>query len=318
MKNKKVLITVIIVLVLIVAVVAGILILKPFDKENDEKETKNETISSETKDDKKSVDYEEVLTAFAEACKSEKDMEDFVEEYVDFQSLWAAQNSDEPSDLADVYNEADASDYEDEDFIEEITDIFLDFVSEDVEIEISDVEEDGDFSSIGIDFWKAVKFTASSDDEEIEMAAIFCDDKVVIIATPEEIDTLRELDDEDEDEEDGDDEEISLQEVEIFNTQFEDYEGTSVTAPEVKALLDLVVTSNSAYEEDGHFVSVYTYNVSGFDSSDLNDACFNEDVEAAATEISALKSKIVSSKTYTISFVKDFDGFIEEVEIEEE
>ena len=81
MKNKKVLITVIIVLVLIVAVVAGILILKPFDKENDEKKTKNETISSETRDDKKSVDYEEVLTAFAEACKSEKDMEDFVEEY---------------------------------------------------------------------------------------------------------------------------------------------------------------------------------------------------------------------------------------------
>lgn len=326
MKNKKVLIAIIIVLVLVIAAVAGILILKPFDKDNDddEKKAKNETTASEKKEEK-AVDYEEVLTAFAEACQSEDDMEAFVDKYVDFKSLWAAQNSDEPSDFADVYDNADKSDYEDEDFIQDAKDTFLSFVEEDVEIEISDVEEDGDFSSIGIDFWTAVKFTASSDGEELEMAAIFCEDKLVVVSTASMIDMLREADDTDD--EDSDDQvkkttnevssEISEQEVKLFNAQFESYEGDSLTASQVKALLEVVISSNSLYEEDGHFVSVYAYNVSGFDTTDLDDACFDEDVEAAATEISSLKSKLVSAKKYSVSFEKDSDGFIEEVEIEE-
>lgn len=320
MKNKKVLVAIIIVLILVIAAVAGILILKPFDKDKDsdeEKKAKNETVVSE---EEKKVAYEEILKAFAEACRSDEAMEDFVDEYVDLKSVWAAQNSADVSDFMDVYDEAEESDFEDEDFIADVKDTFLDYVEEDTEIEISDVEEDGDFSSVGIEAWKVVNFTAVAADDEIEMAAIFCEDKLVIIATPDVIDLLREDEEDIDTYENKDDdtestEQMSTQEIEMFNSQFESYEGTAVKGTSVKTLIQTIISVNKQYEDEGIFVSVDASEISGFDSSELESACMDEDVDTAATELSTLNTKITAAKNYEVSFSKDSDGRINEITI---
>lgn len=85
MKNKKVIIAIVIVLVLVVAAVAGVLIFKPFDKEEEDKD----------------VDYEAILEKFLDACKSQDDMDKFVEDYVDIESMYVADQVDGPSDFED-------------------------------------------------------------------------------------------------------------------------------------------------------------------------------------------------------------------------
>lgn len=85
MKNKKVIIAIVIVLVLVVGAVAGVLIFKPFDKEEEDKD----------------VDYEAILEKFLDACKSQDDMDKFVEDYVDIESMYVADQVDGPSDFED-------------------------------------------------------------------------------------------------------------------------------------------------------------------------------------------------------------------------
>ena len=85
MKNKKVIIAIVIVLVLVVAAVAGVLIFKPFDKEEEDKD----------------VDYEAILEKFLDACKSQDDMDKFVEDYVDIKSMYVSDQVDGPSDFED-------------------------------------------------------------------------------------------------------------------------------------------------------------------------------------------------------------------------
>ena len=47
-------------------------------------------------------------------------------------------------------------------------------------------------SEIGIDMWSDVRFTVESDGESVKLAAIFCGDKLVLVSTEDNVDSLYE------------------------------------------------------------------------------------------------------------------------------
>lgn len=197
MKNKKFLIAIIIVLVLIAAVVAGILILKPFDKEDEDKEEKtntskveeNTTTDEEDEDEDEDVDYEEILKKFLAACKSEDDMNEFVENYVDIKSLYVADQVDNPSEFESAYKKAKAKDYED--FMDTAKEEFAQFLfDEDENVTFKKVKNTTKMSDAGIDMWTDVRFTVDIDGETATLSAIFCGDKIVIVSDEDSIDAI--------------------------------------------------------------------------------------------------------------------------------
>ena len=196
MKNKKIIIAIVIILILVAAAVAGVLILKPFDKKDDDKDEKTNTAKVEEKNDEKKeedVDYEAILEKFLAACDSEDDMNDFVDEYVDIKSLYVINLVDSPSKFMDEYQKTKSKDYKD--YADDVKEQFADFVDSEEEIKLLDVEDPKDMSEIGIDIWKDVRFTVEIDDEEYELAAVFCEDKIVTIATTDTIEAMYDLED---------------------------------------------------------------------------------------------------------------------------
>ena len=182
MKNKKVIIAIVIVLVLVVAAVAGVLIFKPFDKEEEDKD----------------VDYEAILEKFLDACKSQDDMDKFVEDYVDIKSMYVADQVDGPSDFEDEYNKTKAKDYKD--YTDTVKELYSEFVDEDVELTLKKVGKPTKMSEIGIDMWSDVRFTVDNDGETEKLAAIFCGDKLVLVSDEDSMealyDSLKEKEDE--------------------------------------------------------------------------------------------------------------------------
>jgi len=191
MKSKKIFVIGIIVLIFIIAILAGVLILKPFEDEEkkDTTEAKNDVSNVKSKEDK--IDYEEILDEFAHACNDEEDMNDFIDKYFDFKSCWAAHEAPDFSEYEDIYKNAKKSDYEDEDFIEEIKELYQSYIFDD-KVEISNVE-DKNFVDIGTEEWNFVNFELNGDEIEEEMTAIFSKDKIVIIAPKNEVDMVYEV-----------------------------------------------------------------------------------------------------------------------------
>ena len=182
MKNKKVIIAIVIVLVLVVAAVAGVLIFKPFDKEEEDKD----------------VDYEAILEKFLDACKSQDDMDKFVEDYVDIKSMYVADQVDGPSDFEDEYNKTKAKDYKD--YTDTVKELYSEFVDEDVELTLKKVGKQTKMTELGIDMWNDVRFTVDNDGETEKLAAIFCGDKLVLVSDEDSMealyDSLKEKEDE--------------------------------------------------------------------------------------------------------------------------
>ena len=182
MKNKKVIIAIVIVLVLVVAAVAGVLIFKPFDKEEEDKD----------------VDYEAILEKFLDACKSQDDMDKFVEDYVDIKSMYVADQVDGPSDFEDEYNKTKAKDYKD--YTDTVKELYSQFVDEDVELTLKKVGKQTKMTELGIDMWNDVRFTVDNDGETEKLAAIFCGDKLVLVSDEDSMealyDSLKEKEDE--------------------------------------------------------------------------------------------------------------------------
>lgn len=193
MKNKKIIIAIVIILILVAAAVAGVLILKPFDKKDDDKDEKTNTAKVEEKNDEEKeedVDYEAILEKFLVACASEDDMNDFVDEYVDIKSMYVADKIDEPSEFEGEYQKTKAEDYED--YADDVKEVYSSFVSEDTELTLKKVGKATKMSEIGIDMWSDVRFTVESDGETLELAAIFCGDKLVLISDEDTVDSLYE------------------------------------------------------------------------------------------------------------------------------
>ena len=182
MKNKKVIIAIVIVLVLVVAAVAGVLIFKPFDKEEEDKD----------------VDYEAILEKFLDACKSQDDMDKFVEDYVDIKSMYVADQVDGPSDFEDEYNKTKVKDYKD--YTDTVKELYSQFVDEDVELTLKKVGKQTKMTELGIDMWNDVRFTVDNDGETEKLAAIFCGDKLVLVSDEDSMealyDSLKEKEDE--------------------------------------------------------------------------------------------------------------------------
>lgn len=202
MKNKKVIIAIVIVLVLVVAGVAGVLIIKPFDKEEEDKTEKTNTAKAEEKNDEKDVeedvDYEAILEKFLDACKSEEDMDKFVEDYVDIKSLYVSSQVESPSEFNKEYDKVKEKEYED--YIDNVKEDYHDFVAEDVELTLKKVGNVTKMSKVGIDIWSDVRFTVDNDGDTEKLAAIFCKDKLVLVVGEDEMeklyDSLKEQEDE--------------------------------------------------------------------------------------------------------------------------
>ena len=188
MKNKKVIIAIVIVLVLVVAAVAGVLIFKPFDKEEEDKTEKTNTAKTEEKNDKKDVDYEAILEKFLDACKSEEDMDKFVEDYVDIKSLYVSNQVESPSEFNKEYDKVKEKEYED--YIDTAKEDYHDFVAEDVELTLKKVGNVIKMSEVGIDIWSDVRFTVDNDGDTEKLAAIFCKDKLVLVVREDEMEKL--------------------------------------------------------------------------------------------------------------------------------
>ena len=192
MKNKKVIIAIVIVLVLVVAAVAGVLIFKPFDKEEEDKTEKTNTAKTEEKNDKKDVeedvDYEAILEKFLDACKSEEDMDKFVEDYVDIKSLYVSNQVESPSEFNNEYDKVKEKEYED--YIDTAKEDYHDFVAEDVELTLKKVGNVIKMSEVGIDIWSDVRFTVDNDGDTEKLAAIFCKDKLVLVVREDEMEKL--------------------------------------------------------------------------------------------------------------------------------
>lgn len=117
-------------------------------------------------------------------------MDDFVDEYVDIKSMYVADKIDEPSEFEDEYKKTKAKDYED--YADDVKELYSDFVSEDTELTLKKVGKATKMSEIGIDMWSDVRFTVESDGESVKLAAIFCGDKLVLVSTEDNVDSLYE------------------------------------------------------------------------------------------------------------------------------
>ena len=92
---------------------------------------------------------------------------------------------------------------------------------------------------------------------------------------------------------------LSKQEIAIFNADFELYEGTQ-RGSNVKVLVQNVITSNSSNES--HIIEIN----------------YNDSIAKDITELKNISNNISSTKSYSVEFEKDKDGYINEIIIEEE
>lgn len=181
---------------MLIAITAiGILVLKNSEEKDSIKEDntskvveKNEVTNN--KNDEKDVDYKGIIKKFLVACDSEDDMNDFVDEYADIKSMYVADKIDEPSEFEDEYKKTKAEDCED--YADDVKEVYSSFVSEDTELTLKKVGKATKMSEIGIDMWSDVRFTVESDGETLELAAIFCGDKLVLISDEDTVDSLYE------------------------------------------------------------------------------------------------------------------------------
>ena len=160
-----------------------------------------EVVKNDEKDVEEDVDYEAILEKFLDACKSQDDMDKFVEDYVDIKSMYVADQVDGPSDFEDEYNKTKAKDYKD--YTDTVKELYSEFVNEDVELTLKKIGKQTKMTEIGIDMWNDVRFTVDNDGETEKFAAIFCGDKLVLVSDEDSMEAFYENLKEKEDEADN-------------------------------------------------------------------------------------------------------------------
>lgn len=134
--------------------------------------------------------YKKQIKQFAEACQSEEKMEKYVKKYVNLRAYYAMDQADEPEDFEKEYKNAKKKDYTDSEFIDEVVDAFSEYVTEDAEFEISDIEklkkvtdDDGLLGETFADIkgMKVAKCTMKAEGEKIGCYAYFYKGKILFI-----------------------------------------------------------------------------------------------------------------------------------------
>lgn len=314
-QHKGIIIGIVLAIIIIaVAVVSVVIYTNSSDKEEDKKEKTSEKSSS--KSSSSDFDYEDEVKEFVKACSSEKNMKKFIKNHLNLRAYYAMMESDDPSDFADEYEDADSEDYENEDFIDEVTLAFNMYV-DDEEMTVTDIgklrdidKEDGIWGQTlsEVKGMKVVEFTIESDETEVKCFAYFYDKKMLIVET--DWSNWYNPDDEDDDVED----ELLKQEIELFNANFDMYEGSNQKGTDVKRLIDNVIFSNQINDEN--LVRVFVY-FDEYDSTDLDSACFDRDAEKIEEELEKLKKEISASEKYKVEFDKDYEERITTVHIYE-
>ncbi|MGN1330883.1 MAG: hypothetical protein ACI4VN_06115 [Clostridia bacterium] len=134
--------------------------------------------------------YKKQIKQFAEACQSEEKMEKYVKKYVNLRAYYAMNEAEEPEDFEKEYKNAKKKDYTDSEFIDEVVEAFSEYVIEDEEIKISDIEklenvtdDDGLLGETLADIkgMKVAKCTMKSEDQEVDCYAYFYKGKILFI-----------------------------------------------------------------------------------------------------------------------------------------
>lgn len=353
-RKSKILIPIIVGLVVITIAVVVILVLVTSKKGRVPVTTNEVTVQSSkpspttSSKPKEKVDlsnvnksYSDAATSFAKGLSATEDMEKYLETYVDAIAFVACSNIETYDDFYTVYEAVE------EEESEKIKDSFKEMVIDDDTFEVvkmTDVEEigeDGVFSSTDVTI-------RNSEDLEATFTFIFYDKEVIIYIEDEKEEPITNHSDEfidyfkevsgdssttDKDKDNSEAVKTALQkmaeqEKDIFNSKLTTYEGDSKKGSEVKTLLDVINTSNEQFiDTETKFVAVYA-EISDFDNSAKLESVSKlaspieggknseANVKAVLEEVNTLKSKIDSSKNYSVTFEKEA-GVIISVTIED-
>ena len=169
MKNKKILIPVII-CILIIAIVVVVFVVLNNKKNTDESSNQVDTEQLIAEDDTV-LDYNETIEKFAEACKSDEEMDNFVNNYVGMRALYATKECEKPEDFEEKFEQAAPSDYRDQAFEEDIKNSFKEFVT-DGEITVKEIGELGKNKNFTMFDEVEVLFVDENTSEEITLNMI--------------------------------------------------------------------------------------------------------------------------------------------------
>jgi hypothetical protein len=92
---------------------------------------------------------------------------------------------------------------------------------------------------------------------------------------------------------------LSKQEIETFNSQWQAYEGTNKTASEVRTMIQAVIANNAAEEKSGTGRKIQ-----------VTDNGTAVTTATTPTTNSSLATSLTNSKTYTISLGYDTNGLV--------
>lgn len=353
-RKSKILIPIIVGLVVITIAVVVVLVLITSKKGRVPVTTNEVTVQSSkpspttTSKPKEKVDlsnvaksYSDAASSFAKGLSATKDMEKYLETYVDANAFVACSKIDTYDDFNTVF-----ATVEDEEG-EKIVDAFKEMVIDDDTFEVvkmTDVEEIGEddiFSSTDVTI-------RNSEDLEATFTFVFYDKTIIVYIEDEKEEPITNHSDEfmnyfdevsddssttDKDKDNSEAVKTALakmaeEEKDIFNSKLTAYEGDSKTGAEVKTLLDVINSSNEQFvDTETKFVAVYA-EISDFDNSAKLESVSKlaspieggknteENIQAVQEEVNTLKSKIDSSKNYSVTFEKEA-GVIISVTIED-
>lgn len=104
---------------------------------------------------------------------------------------------------------------------------------------------------------------------------------------------------------------LDQQQIEAFNSKFTPYQGANVSAAQVNALRQLVISVNGSEKSNGTYQYVeMTYDGSEWVSIDSG----NRGEESATTQVAAT-SGAVRGKTYTVTLTNDSTGLVSVVAV---
>lgn len=170
MKNKKILIPVIVcVLIIIIAVIVFMI----FNNTNTEEGSNNQIVEEQLlPEDDTVLDYNETIEKFAEACVSEEEMDKFVDNYVGMRALYATKECEKPEDFDSKFEKAEPADYRAQEFVDDIKDSFKEFVTDDEKLAVKSIGEVGKNANYTMFDEVEVTFVDENTEQEIVLNVI--------------------------------------------------------------------------------------------------------------------------------------------------
>lgn len=352
MRNKKILIPLIAMLVVITVLIVVLLLLMGKNKNttsapaSTEQPTPTTSTQPSSEPEPEEIDlsnvdeeYSEVAIAFANALSETKSMEKFLELYVDPTAFVAYTKC--KGNIEDFFTVFEAVEEEEAD---EITEAFKEMISKNDSFEVikmSDITELGDDDT----FTSSEVTIRNSDGKQATMVFVFYkgDEGQIVINikdskgdpitkhSDEFLDYFIEVEKKEDAKKDDKEESIvekagnqmSQQEVDMYNAKLKAYEG-EIKGSELKSMIDTLISQNNSNAGEAlKFISISATITNFSKNADLEKACktayednSEENVEAASTIMSELKSKVNSAKNYNAEFEYK-DGIIVKITVTE-